>query len=133
MKSIYNFILEKLTLNNQSKLSQKEQSNWSIEDAKDGDIITDYRKYNNSKLIYIFKKIDRELIFAYCYYDFKEKKFEITGSNSSGMQFGIRFLMGYKHKFDYWLSTEEEKQELFEAAAKNGYKWDPIKKELKKV
>ena len=45
MKTINNFILEKLKLNSQSKL----QKEWSIEDAKNGDIITDVRKFNNTK------------------------------------------------------------------------------------
>ena len=126
MKTFNSYINEKLKLNSQSQLSSKE---WTIEDAKDGDIITDNRKYNNSKLIYIFKKIEKELIFAYCYYDFEDKEFRKVDSEN----LGIRIFTGYKNRFDCWLSTEEEKEEFFEAAAKKGYIWDPIKKELKKI
>ena len=55
MKTIYNFILEKLTLSNQSKLKPLK---WTIETAKRGDIIT--INEGSIKLIFILEEVDKE-------------------------------------------------------------------------
>ena len=130
MKTINNFILEKLTLNNQTKLLTK---NWSIKDAQDGDIITDVKKSDNSKAIYIFKNItymlkQKNIIMGYCYYDFDKKIFALLNDNC-----GWFSLDEYDKKFDYWLSTKDEKREFFNAMKNEGYTWDPNKKELTKI
>ena len=131
MKSIDNFILEKLKLNNQSQL------NWSsIKDAKDGDIITVNVSRTNTKYIYIFRCIDTEedfngapVIRIYGYYNCETDIFVIVPSSH---YFGtLRDVELKRHICS--LSTEEEKQELFKAAAKEGYKWDANKKEFIRI
>ncbi len=128
--TLYHHVDEKLTLNNQTKLLTK---NWSIKDAQDGDIITDVKKSDNSKAIYIFKNItymskQKNIIMGYCYYDFDKKIFRQLNNNRGWIQ-----LDGYDKQFDYWLSTKDEKREFFNAMKNEGYTWDPNKKELTKI
>jgi len=129
MKSIYIFILEKLKLNSQSKLKKE----WSIEDAKDGDIVTVNTSRTNTKNICIFKCIepDKDLngtpvIRIYGHYNCDLDLFSVTPSDN---YFGTLRDVELKRNICS-LSTEKEKQELFEAAAKEGYKWDANKKEF---
>ena len=130
MKSIDNFILEKLKLNPQTKLK------WTINDAKDGDIITVNISRTHTKNIYIFKCISPEADFngapvirIYGYYNPETDIFAIIPPSH---YFGTLRDVDLKRHICS-LSTEEEKQELFKAAAKEGYKWDADKKEFIKI
>ena len=132
MKSINNFILEKLKLNRQSKLKKE----WSIEDAKNGDIITINVVRVKIKYICIFKCIEPDkdvsetpVIRIYGYYNCVTKYFVIMPPTH---YFGNLHDVELKRNICS-LSTEEEKQKLFEAMKYEGYEWDEKKKELKEI
>ena len=114
MKSINNFILEKLKLNSQSKL----QKTWSIRDAQDGDVIV-----YDSGWTCIFKHIHGMFYSSYCF---------ITADGE--------FHMGYEeHDIDAKingnanLATKEQRNTFFTKIKYAGYEWDDNKKELKKI
>ena len=135
MKSINNFILEKLKLNSQSKLK-----GWSIEDAKEGDIITAIRYFEETKYTwkatFIFNNIyegiiGRKKVNFHCYYIWPENMFYCHDKYEKGSIGNVEdFLNGI---YKYGLASESEKRKLFEEIKKAGYTWDPIKKELKKI
>ena len=129
MKSINNFILERLKLNDQSKIKL---SKWSIETAEMGDIVTAIDE-SSVKIIFIFKEVDKEdgdkirsiatitvhraAWKIYLYYNHQNKNdYFIT-----------------KHDTKFYLSTEKEKQLLFDKLKKEGLKWNPIKKEIEEI
>jgi len=136
MKTINNFILEKLKLNNQSKL----QKDWSIKDVKEGDIITAIRYFEETKYTWkatfifnnIYKGIDgHKKINFHCYYIWPENRFYYHNKYEKGSIGNAEdFLNGI---YKYGLASESEKRKLFEEIKKTGYAWDPIKKELKKI
>ena len=126
-KSINNFILEKLKLNSQSKLK-----GWSIKDAKDGDVIT--FEADNHKYIFIFKFLDKnwkhvDHIYGYAHYTVGA---DYVNFCTAPAILSIASLDKVSEE-NFYLSTEDEKQLLFDMLEKEGYKWDPIKKELKKL
>jgi hypothetical protein len=92
---------------------------WTIEDAKDGDVLAD------GNLPFIFKKIDaNKYSYAYC-----------------GISVDDGFKIGESDgKFDVWTwmqdikpATKEQRDLLFQKMKEAGYEWDAEKKELKKV
>ena len=131
MKSIYHFIIEKLQLNNQSKLNSK--LNWSIKDAKDGDIIT--FKENDLYLVFIFYSIEKDKsndqVFAYAFYSVNDD----GGWPTEYLDSTVLSIMALNRvsEENFYLSNEEEKQLLFNNLKKDGLKWDPIKKEIEEI
>jgi len=133
MKNITNFIFEKLKLNSQSKLKH----DWTIEDAKEGDIITIQLKEGNKK-IYIFRSIEKvpnigyKGIKMYCFYDYEEGHFFIIPEDSGSV-------MGYLKDYEdpnvltYWKSTDKEKRIFFDAMKERGYKWNERRKTISKI
>ncbi len=124
MKSINNYLFEAL-IKKDTKIKSKP---WTIEDAQDGDIISiESQVDKNVIFIIIFKKIDNDIIKRkikyYGYYYSKKKVFTKCDDEES------YFSINTKH----WLSTEGEKQKLFNSMKDAGYKWDPNKKELVKL
>jgi len=97
---------------------------WSIEDAKDGDVL--FHSDSASNGIFIFKEIiDRgyaKEIICYCDYDSED-----------------HFCLG-EHHTCCWadakilhLATKEQRDILFQKMKEAGYEWDEKKKELKKI
>ena len=128
MKSINNFILEKLQLNVQSKL------HWTIENANEGDIIT--FKNDNMGLIFIFYAINEDedhskQIFAYAFYSVNDD----GGWPTEKLGPAVLAIMNLDKnpKENFYLSTEDEKQLLFNYLKKNRLKWIPIKKEIEEL
>jgi len=129
MKSINNFIIEKLQLNVQSKLKD-----WTIEDAKEGDIIT--FKDNDIYMVFIFYSIEEDddhskQIFAYTFYSVNNDGGWPTEKLGPAVLAIMNLDKNSKEKF--YISTEDEKQLLFNYLKKNKLKWNPYKKEIKKI
>lgn len=94
----------------------KEYRLWTIQDAKDGDVLCTSSTTINE--VFIFKGLTIEgFIECYCSYDsegeYCEKKYHFIGKPTP--------------------ATEEQRDLLFQKMKENGYEWDPEKKELKKI
>ena len=92
---------------------------WTIQDAKDGDVLAaDMIKSHPSPFVAICKKQDGELFETYCFigYDGKFYKGE-TGHVGE-----------YVHP-----ATKEQRDLLFAKMREEGYQWDADKKELRKI
>jgi len=130
MKTINNFILEKLKLNSQSQLQI--QKKWSIRDAKDGDVIT--FEENNNKHIFIFANLEknwRYIDHIYGHADHTVGKDYVNLCTGPGV-LSIAPLDKVPEE-NFQLANENEKQLLFDMIIKEGYKWDNKKKEIKKI
>ena len=89
---------------------------WTIQDAKDGDVICTSSTAINE--VSIFKGLTIEgFIECYCSYDsedeYCERKYHFIGKPTP--------------------ATEEQRDLLFQKIKENGYEWDAEKKELKKI
>ena len=87
---------------------------WTIEDAKDGDVLTEH------ETIVLFKEIDGLNIRCYCTYHY-------LGYNPD-----LR-VDTLQNKKPYYPATEEERNLLFQKIKESGYEWNAEKKELKKI
>ena len=98
---------------------------WTIQDAKDGDVLT------TKNFIFIFKNIDNDNgVRYYCHYEISNNEednlFEVSfpqcvmGRVGNGLSY-------------YSPATEEQCNLLFSKMKEAGYKWDAEKKELKKI
>ena len=107
---------------------EKEYHIWTIQDAKDGDVLCLY--YNNRKTFFIFKAIIGEGgyadILVHCCYRGKYQYLEPSFNGECRM-----------HQISdggYCLPADKEEQDiLFQKMKEAGYKWDAEKKELKKI
>lgn len=89
---------------------------------RDGDVIS---AIVNKNLWYgIYQKESNAVL--YCYVSYSDATESIYPSNSYGMCLIDDIL-------EIRLATEEEKQKLFDAIKKNGYKWNPETKTLEKL
>ena len=94
---------------------------WTIQDAKDGDVLVD--KFSTNSIIILFKGINPRLsILAYCGYN---------GYNFSIKTDGLGY--GCIDNTNYYPSTKEQRDLLFQKMKDAGYEWDSDKKELKKI
>lgn len=94
---------------------------WTIEDAKDGDVLVIESGRRNNECLFIFKDIaDREVL-EYCYYRTIDNTFSPSGS-----------FIGYLDNV-YHPATKEQREQFEKAMKEAGYKWDAKKKELKKI
>ena len=87
---------------------------WSIEDAKDGDVLA------TKDAVFIFKHMDKaglSLCKSYC---------EVIGNSELGL--GLDFSINNVHP-----ATKEQRDLLFQKMKESGYEWDAEKKELKKI
>ena len=87
---------------------------WTIEDAKDGDVLAEH------ETIVLFKKIEGLNIKCYCTYHY-------LGFNPT---FYVDTL---QNKTPYHPATKELRDKLEKAITEAGYEWDAKKKELKKI
>lgn len=127
MRHIKNFILERLNLNNDSRISSKK---WTINNAKEGDIIT-VKEDNDSDsfFIFIFKCIEDNRVKCHGYYYSEEKRFEKQYNEEE-------YFDEYKDdtwNYVFYPSTEKEKEILYKAMKKASYKWNANKKQLEYV
>lgn len=86
---------------------------WTIEDAKDGDVLV------HNDITFVFKGIKDGIVQAICpnLYD-----------NDVILNFGEP-----EHDKDYYPATKEQRTLLFQKKHEDGYEWDGEKKELKKA
>ena len=92
---------------------------WTIQDAKDGDVLV-----TKNKNIFIFKSISGCTIYDYCgLYFGKFMEFSATVNGRAAVQLPI----------DYTPATKEQRDLLFQKMHEAGYEWDADKKELKKI
>ena len=94
---------------------------WSIQDAKDGDVLA------TTYFIFIFKNIDSgNGVHYYCQYE--------TSPHENDNQFDTALpqsLMGRVGNSNYSPATKEQRELLFSKMKEAGYEWDVEKKELK--
>lgn len=128
MKLINRYIYEKLKLNSQSKL----QKNWSIRDAKDGDVIT--FEQDNQKNIFIFALLNKNWRYVdqiYAHADYTVGKDYVNLCTGPGI-LSIASLDKVSEE-TFHLANEDEKELIFDMMTKEGYKWNDKKKEIKKI
>lgn len=87
---------------------------WTIQDAKDGDVLAEH------ETIVLFKKIEGLNIKCYCTYHY-------LGYN---LTFYVDTL---QNKTPYRPTTKKQRDRLFQKMKETGYEWDAEKKELKKI
>lgn len=93
---------------------------WTIQDAKDGDVL--YTSSTASNEVFIFKGLTIEgYIECYCSYDSEDKYCE-----------GKYHFIG-KPTFKTHPATKEQRDLLFKKMKEAGYEWDAKKKELNKI
>lgn len=86
---------------------------WTIQDAKDGDVLAAH------ECIVLFKEIDELNIKCYCTYHFMNNE---------------KFFVNTLHnKTAFCPATKEQRELLFQKMHEAGYEWDAEKKELKKI
>ena len=87
---------------------------WNINDAKDGDVLM------KGEVIFIFNKMLGEWI--YCHSSISYKDGSSINLNNCGLI-----------NNEVYPATKEQRDFLFQKLKEAGYKWDPVKKELKKI
>lgn len=92
---------------------------WSIQDAKDGDILS----WDNGRYTTIFKELKTNKIIAHCSYNNHSEHFGIQGNYDTMFDSVLKFVPAAK----------EQRDTLLKAMADAGYTFDFDKKELKKI
>ncbi len=87
---------------------------WTIQDAKDGDVLAEH------ETIVLFKKIEGQNISCYCTYHY-------LGFNP------VFYVDTLQNKDPYCPATKEQCNILFQKMKEEGYEWDAEKKELRKI
>ena len=126
MKDLIN-IIEKLKVNSKSKVN----NDWTIEDAKDGDIII------TKDTQFIYKCLDKNkqytsnpngIIYHACY--------SLLSFHNDPLHIGPDIGVGTSEDHNlskYKLSSKEECKELFDALKQKGYEWDDKNLKLVKI
>jgi len=91
---------------------------WTIQDAKDGDVLA-YNDSKNNVWVCIFKKYTNERVYDYCTLD-KESFWEHGNWN-------------YLASFSYTPATKEQRNQLERAMTNAGYKWNKEELKLEKI
>lgn len=93
---------------------------WTIQDAKDGDVLATKIDEEPNDFIYIFNKYDQNLGFwSHCYLDAYINRFH-EGMYHNNYNVGVP-------------ATKEQRDLLFHKMKEAGYEWDVEEKELKKI
>ena len=98
---------------------EKEYHLWSIQDAKDGDVLYTTCGGKN-KMIFIYNGIDVDSVCCYCLYSITGIKYEM-------------FNTVCHIKSDICPATKEQRDTLMKAIADAGYEWDFEVKEFNKI
>lgn len=100
---------------------------WTIQDAKEGDVLTDHCDDYKNPLIFILKKFEKVNFGLVLKSDYSSYCF-LTMSDKP------RFKEGhFHHKHDIKPATKEQRDVLFQKMKESGYEWDAEKKELRKI
>ncbi len=92
----------------------KDERLWTIQDAKDGDILT------TDLVHFIFKSTDNLHCYMHCSYSVISDKFDTSDTAVVDSD--------YVHP-----ATKEQRDILFQKMEKNGYEWDDENKKTKKI
>ena len=99
---------------------------WSIDDAKDSDVLVTYDIRDNMKWIFLYRPNKHKLHINdprfYCHYDLKSDSFKKDNDYVS-VALGTKFRPATKEQCDL----------LFAKMKEAGWEWDETKKELKKI
>lgn len=99
---------------------------WTIQDAKDGDVLVIQNTNVTYESIFIFNKIENNRIIQYLHYFTTDTGEEVCEARSiCGF---IGFVGTTVHP-----ATKEQRDLLFQKMKEAGYEWDAEKKELKKI
>ena len=101
----------------------KQYRPWTIQDAKDGDVIYSRHNIKGFEWIGIFKSLDKEnkRVFFYGFWHDMAKTFSVCRNEA------------YILYDDFSPATKEQRDLLFQKMNEAGYEWDAEKKELKKI
>lgn len=100
---------------------------WTIQDAKDGDVLVDSCAGYKNPLIFILKKFEHKDFGLAEPSDYSSYCF-LTMSNKQDFKEGF-----YHHMHNIHPATKEQRDLLFQKMHEAGYEWDAEKKELKKI
>ena len=99
---------------------------WTIQDAKDGDVLLSPSTPEGDKECpFIFKEIDKSGIVRYHAALLQSENFKIAD--------GITNVMGYANAGYHTPANKEQRDLLFQKMHEAGYEWDAEKKKLKKI
>ncbi len=131
MKLITQYLNEALI-----KKDTKIKHNWTIKDAQEGDIIMVCIKKNLHKMLFIFKCIFHttevgDVVGIHACYSCNTDIIEVLNKNSKNYIGEVdEYIKGtYKNR----LATDKEKELFFNKLNKEGYKWNPNKKEIENI
>jgi hypothetical protein len=100
---------------------------WTIQDAKNGDVLCDYLEDYDNPLIFILKKFEHVNFGLVKPSDYSSYCFLTAGDRH-------RFKEGtYHHEHNIKPATKEQRNLLFQKMKEAGYEWDDEKKELRKM
>lgn len=100
---------------------------WTVQDAKDGDVLCDYHEAYDNPLIFILKNFEHVNFGLVTPSDYSSYCFLTAGDRQ-------RFKEGtYHHKHNIKPATTEQRDLLFQKMREAGYKWNTEKKELEKI
>ena len=102
---------------------------WTIDDAKDGDVLTTIHDNGIGQITFIFKRIVDDEMFCYCLYD-SEMSDKLCFDPCTDSDF-IGCVSGAEEEFHP--ATKEQRDILMKAIADAGYIFDFDKKELRKI
>ena len=106
-----------VSFNNQHLLKR-----WTIEDAKDGDVLSSNDGHGNDSIELIKSITDKKIEFWFC----------LTNGNRYEVFDGITPYTNLVSREDATPATKEQRDTLFAKMKEAGYEWDADKKELKK-
>jgi len=104
--------------------SPKNIRSWTIQDAKDGDVLCTY-ECGEPKIVFILKGMPKKhcVLSYYCYYNIMYPHFESDSEKGCLAP----------NDEDVKPATKEQRDTLFAKMTDAGYKWDAEKKELTKI
>ena len=129
MKDLIN-IIEKLKVNSQTKVYNRNPEDWNIENAEDGDIIC--TKY----VCFIYKCLDKDKKYsnsdrAIIYHACCDNMFSLS-QLLIGPDIGVG-TVDNNSLYNYKLASDKQRKKLFDLLKKKGYEWDETKLELVKI
>lgn len=99
---------------------------WTIQDAKDGDVLCDYHEAYDNPLIFILKKFEHVNFGLVRPSDYSSYCYLTAGDRQ-------RFKEGtYHHEHSIKPATKEQRELLFQKMKEAGHEWDAEKKKMKR-
>ena len=102
---------------------------WTINDAKNGDVLTTTHDNGIGQITFIFKRIIDDDMYCYCLYD-SDMSDKLCFDPCTDSDF-IGCVSGAEEEFHP--ATKEQRDLLFQKMKEAGYEWDAEKKELRKI